>query len=81
MAFLADDDVIVDFDPERAGDIDDRLRHLNVGARRRRIARRMIRSQRYRPKIPCSMLAPAVANSTKSLYMPQSPAVHSHAQA
>ena len=32
MAFLADDDVVVHRDAERLGDIDDRLRHLDVGA-------------------------------------------------
>ena len=42
MAFLADDDVIVHRNAERLGDVDNRLRHLNIGARRRRIAGRMI---------------------------------------
>jgi hypothetical protein len=31
MAFLADDDVIVHGDAERARNVDDRLCHLNVG--------------------------------------------------
>jgi hypothetical protein len=35
---LADDDVVVHRDAERLGDVGDRLRHLDVGARRRRIA-------------------------------------------
>ena len=38
MAVLADDDVVMDGDAERSRDIDDRLRHRNVGARGRRIA-------------------------------------------
>ena len=38
MAFLADDDVIVHGNPERIGDADDRLRHLDIGGRRRRVA-------------------------------------------
>ena len=42
MAVLADDDVVVHGNAERLGDVDDRLRHLNVGARRRRVAGRMI---------------------------------------
>ena len=37
MTVLADDDVVVHGDAERAGDIDDRLCHLDVGLRRRRI--------------------------------------------
>ena len=42
MAFLADDDVVVHGNAERFRHIDDGLRHLDVGARRRRIARRMV---------------------------------------
>ena len=38
MAFLADDDVVVHRNAERLCDLDDRLRHLDVGARRRRVA-------------------------------------------
>jgi hypothetical protein len=38
MTASADDDVVVHGDAERAGDIDDRLGHLDVGLRRRRIA-------------------------------------------
>ena len=38
VAFLADDDVVVHGNAERLGDLDDRLRHLDVGAARRRIA-------------------------------------------
>ena len=38
MAVLADDDVVVDGNAERGGDVDDRFRHLDVGLRRRRIA-------------------------------------------
>jgi hypothetical protein len=39
---LADDDVVVDGDAERLRHLDDRLRHLDVGARRRRIAGGMV---------------------------------------
>ena len=42
VAFLADDDVVVHGNAQRLGHVDDRLRHLDVGARRRRVARRMI---------------------------------------
>jgi hypothetical protein len=42
MAFLVDDDVVVHGNTEWLGDIEDRLRHLDVRARRRRVARRMI---------------------------------------
>ena len=38
MPAFADDDVIVHGDPERLCDVDDRLGHLDVGLRRRRIA-------------------------------------------
>ncbi len=38
MAVLSDDDVVVQGDPERRGDADDRLRHLDVGLRGRGIA-------------------------------------------
>ena len=38
MAVLADDDVVVDGDAERPGDVDDRPGHVDVGARRRRVA-------------------------------------------
>src|ERR1035437_7689570 len=42
MPVLADDDVIVDGDAERSGDIDDRPGHLDIRQRRRRIAGGMI---------------------------------------
>ena len=42
MSFLSDDDVVVYGDPEWGCDIDDRLRHLDVGLRRRRIAARVL---------------------------------------
>ena len=42
MAVLADDDVIVHGDTERRGDIDDRLGHLDIGLRGRRIAGGMV---------------------------------------
>lgn len=38
MAALADDDVVVDGDAERLGDLDQRAGHLDVGARGGRIA-------------------------------------------
>ena len=38
MPVLTDDDVIVHGDAERPRDVDDRLRHLDVRLRRRRIA-------------------------------------------
>jgi hypothetical protein len=38
MPVLADDDVVVHGNAERAGDVDDRLGHLDVGLRRRGIA-------------------------------------------
>ena len=42
MPVLADDDVVVHGDAERGGDIDDRLGHLDVGLRRRRVAGGMV---------------------------------------
>jgi len=38
MAVLADDDVVVHGNAERGGDLDDRLGHMDIGLRRRRIA-------------------------------------------
>ena len=38
MPVFADDDVVVDGNAERGGDIDDRFRHLDIGLRGRRIA-------------------------------------------
>ena len=42
MPVLADDDVVVHRNAERPCDINDRLGHVDVGARGRRIAARMI---------------------------------------
>ena len=42
VAVLADDEVVVHRDAERARDLHDRLRHLDVGARRRRVATRVV---------------------------------------
>jgi hypothetical protein len=42
MSVLAHDDVVVHGDAERLGDLDDRLRHLDVGARGRGIAGGMV---------------------------------------
>src|SRR6266545_3944951 len=47
-SFLSDDDVVVHGNPERLGHVDDRLRHLDVGARRRRIAGGMVVHQHDR---------------------------------
>jgi hypothetical protein len=41
LPFLADDDVVVHGNAERKRDLDDRLRHRDVGARGRRISGRM----------------------------------------
>ena len=38
MTVLADDDVLVDGNAERGGDLDDRLGHMDIGLRWRRIA-------------------------------------------
>ena len=42
MPASADDDVVVHGNAERGGDVDDRLRHLDIGLRRRRIAGGMV---------------------------------------
>jgi hypothetical protein len=42
MPVLADNDVVVHGDAERGGDVDDRLGHLDVGLRRRRVAGWMV---------------------------------------
>ena len=42
VAVAADDDVVVQGNAERPGGIDDLFRHIDVGARRRRIAGRVI---------------------------------------
>lgn len=42
MAILAHDDVVVHGNAERLGDVDDGLRHLDVGLRRRGIAAWMV---------------------------------------
>ena len=42
VAFLADDDVVVHGNAERLRHVDDRLRHLDVGVRRRWVARGVI---------------------------------------
>jgi hypothetical protein len=51
MPVLADDQVVVHGIAERAGDIDDRPRHLDVGTRRRRITTWMIVHQPTRSAI------------------------------
>ena len=48
VALLADDDVVVHHDAERLRGSDDLLGHLDVGARRRRIARGVIVHERDR---------------------------------
>ena len=42
MPVLADDDVIVHGDAERTGNVDNRLRYLDVRLRQRGIARKVI---------------------------------------
>ena len=42
VTFLADDDVVVHRDAERFCDVDDRLRHLDIRMRGRRVAGRMV---------------------------------------
>lgn len=42
MTVLADNDVIVHGDAERAGDVDDGFGHLDIGAGWRRVAGRMV---------------------------------------
>jgi hypothetical protein len=49
MAVLSDDEVVVHGDAERARDLDDRLRHLDVGARGRRIAGGVVVQNQIRP--------------------------------
>jgi hypothetical protein len=47
VAFAADHDVVVDGDAERARGVDDGLRHLDVGARRCRVARGVVMDLRW----------------------------------
>jgi len=42
MPVLADDDVVMHGNAKRAGDVDDRFRHLDIGLRRRRVAGGMV---------------------------------------
>jgi len=42
MPVLADDDVVVHGNAERGGDLDDRFGHMDIGLRRRRIARGVV---------------------------------------
>jgi hypothetical protein len=51
MPVLADDDVVVHGDAERSGHVDDGLGHLDVRARGRRIAGRMIVQQQTESSI------------------------------
>ena len=48
MAVLADDEMIVHGNPERPRDVDDRARHVDIGARRRRVAGGMVVHQNDR---------------------------------
>jgi hypothetical protein len=50
VASFADDDVVMHGNAERAGDLDDRPGHLDVGARRRRVARRVIVHEATAPR-------------------------------
>ena len=49
MAVLADDDVVMHRDAERAGGFHDRLRHVDIRPRRGRIARGMVVDHPYGP--------------------------------
>jgi hypothetical protein len=49
MPVLADDQVVVHRNAERARDVDDRLGHLDVGARGRRISGRVVVQNQTRP--------------------------------
>jgi hypothetical protein len=42
MPVLADDDVVVHGNAERGGDVDNRLGHMDIGLRRRRVAGRVV---------------------------------------
>ena len=42
VAVLADDDVVVHLDPQRLGHVNDLARHVDVGARRGRVAGRVV---------------------------------------
>src|SRR5205085_8429108 len=48
VALAADDDVIVERNAERAGGLDDLFGHFDVGARRARVAGRMVVYQDHR---------------------------------
>lgn len=56
VAVLADDDVIVKRNAERLGGLGDELRHLDIGARRRRVAGGMVvdEDQRSGGKLQCA---------------------------
>lgn len=45
MPILADDDVVVHFDAQRLGHLDDGARHLDVGVGGRRVATRVVVDQ------------------------------------
>ena len=64
MGVLADHDVIVDGDAERLRHGDDLLRHLDIGARRRRVAGRMIVDQNNRVPRCCTCSRHLMAFST-----------------
>jgi hypothetical protein len=56
VAFLADNNVVVHGNAERVGHGDDLLRHLDIGARRRRVAGRMIVQQMLQTAITLKSL-------------------------
>jgi len=60
VAVFADDDMVVHGNAERLRDLDDRLRHLDVGARRRRISARMVVHQ---DQCGCAQLQRALITS------------------
>ena len=51
MPVLADDDVVVHGNAERGGDLDDRLGHVDIGLRRRRIAGGVVVHQQTQRKL------------------------------
>ena len=49
VTVLADDDVVVDGNAERGGEVDDRFRHLDIGPQGRRVAGRAVVQQATMP--------------------------------
>ncbi len=55
MPILSDDDVIVDGDAERGGNVDDGLGHLDIRLRRRRVAGGMVVHQSTTSRISLNL--------------------------